>query len=122
MYDGAPTHISKTSIDLTLESPTVAPDLHWTTIPSVLSSDHYPIVITIATAIQPTSPLVRKYNFRKCNWKNYREGKYWMTEYAEPQNGKHSVEKLYKRLRKRREKWVPKYKKYKTRKYFAKAW
>ena len=67
LNDGTPIHISSTSIDLTITSPTLSPDLQWTTIPSVLSSDYYPIVITLTPANRPLTYHEERYNFRKCN-------------------------------------------------------
>ena len=50
LNNGSPTHISGTSVNITIASPNVAPDLQWTVLPSVISSGHYPIVITMTTA------------------------------------------------------------------------
>ena len=50
LNDGSPTHISGTSVDITIASPNVAPDLQWAVLPSVLSSYHHPIVITMTAA------------------------------------------------------------------------
>ena len=53
LNNGSPAHISGTSVDITIASPYVAPDLQWTVLPSVLSSDHHPIDITMTAAGAP---------------------------------------------------------------------
>ena len=119
LNDGSPTHISGTAIDITVVSPTLALDMHWSALPSVLSSDHYPIVFTITSANRETRDQPERYNFKKGNWKEYREDRYWKEVNPEPQNAEHAVEQLYKQLYEMRNKWVPKYK---QRKYYAKPW
>ena len=43
--ENIPSHVSGTSIDMTIVSPDLSPDIIWTVAPSVLSSDHFPIII-----------------------------------------------------------------------------
>ena len=59
--------VSGTSIALTITSPTLSPDLQWTAIPSLVSSDLYPIVITMTPANRPLNYQEERYNFRKGN-------------------------------------------------------
>ena len=46
MNSGLATHTSGTAIDLTVVSPLLAVDMQWEVLPSPLSSDHLPILIT----------------------------------------------------------------------------
>ena len=46
MNSGSVTHTSGTAIDLTVVSPLLAVDMQWEVLPSPLSSDHFPILIT----------------------------------------------------------------------------
>ena len=46
MNTGSGTHLSGTAIDLTLISPSLNAGTSWKTFPSILSSDHYPIIAT----------------------------------------------------------------------------
>jgi ribonuclease HI len=74
---GLPTHVSGTAIDLTLLSPTLSPGTTWTTHPSLLSSDHYPIVVTLRGRERTAGdPPVRR-NFRGADWKQYQKDTTW---------------------------------------------
>ena len=60
---GQPTHESGSAIDLTVVSPEITPGCKWDVYPSVLSSDHYPIIITIEMPSNHQPQVVRNYNY-----------------------------------------------------------
>ena len=63
-------HISGTAIDLSLASPELTPDCYWETYETTLSSDHYPITISIAKQ-QPRGQHNTSFNFKKAKWEIY---------------------------------------------------
>ena len=79
MNNGAPTHPNPTidtAIDLSLCSPPISENFEWNTLPSVLDSDHFPIIIStpIDTAVPPS---IRK--LRKADWNLYVSSSVWDT-------------------------------------------
>ena len=77
LNNGSPTHISGTSVDFTIASSNVAPDLQCTVLPSVLSSDPHPIVLTRTTADTSKNQSDERCHFKKCNWNRYRKDSQW---------------------------------------------
>ena len=76
LNDGTPTHESGSAIDLTICSPALTPLLEWTVLPSVLSSDHHPILTSITSNNNyPDTP--ERYNYKKANWDNYSADAAW---------------------------------------------
>ena len=70
-----PTHVSGSAIDLTVTSPEIASDCIWEVYPSVLSSDHHPIIVTIETPVihQPTPE--NSYSYKKVDWNHTKQMK-----------------------------------------------
>ena len=60
LNNGSPTYESGTAIDLSIASSTLAPDLQWSTIPTVLCSDHHPIMINIQSQEMHHEPIATK--------------------------------------------------------------
>ena len=73
LNNGAVTHISGTAIDLTIVSPELEADMQWTAIPTVLSSDHFPVLVSISTSRREFKHGHDIINYRRGNWKRYRE-------------------------------------------------
>ena len=71
-----PTHISGSSIDLSLSSSEIGCDIDWNVLPTVLSSDHYPILINISGA-NPLFEITRRYNYKAAKWKQYYVDPIW---------------------------------------------
>ena len=117
LSNGSPTHISGTSVYITIAAPNVAPDMQWTVLPLVLSSDHYPIVIIMTTAGTSENQSEERHNIKKCNWIRYREDSQWKKERLEYQNADEAVKDLFEELEYMTDKDVPKYR---QRRYYAK--
>lgn len=77
LNDGRSTHISGSSIDLSLVSPDLVVDAEWQVLPSVLSSDHHPILITFLDHARPALGAARTYSYRAANWDRYAEDAVW---------------------------------------------
>ena len=69
-----PTHISGTIVDLILVSPERTPNIQWQVMDSALSSDHFPIFISIITGKEEEAK-VR--NYRKVRWDQYKKNEAW---------------------------------------------
>ena len=96
---GHPTHIAGTAIDLTVVSPDIAANCSWEVYPTVLSSDHYPIILSCEVPV--TRPPVQQntYNFKKADWKSYaRDGKWNMLAGNPVGTCKEMMEHLYNTL------------------------
>ena len=66
-----PTHISGSSIDLTICSPELTDILDWNVLPSVLSSDHLPIIIKMTSANADIGNIPPRFNYKAANWDLY---------------------------------------------------
>lgn len=123
--DGSATHISGTSIDLTLVSPEITPNIEFTTSASVLSSDHYPVMLTVAlqqTTNQRSEEVEHeKWNFKKGDWKGYKADPSWemIHEKELPSDPTEAIEELYQQFQEMANKYIPKQK---TRRFYAKPW
>lgn len=119
--DGSTTHISGTAIDLTLVSPEITPDVDFGCLSSVLSSDHYPVKLTVTVHRRANQDESEALNFRKGDWKGYADDPAWHGIQDEdiPENPIAAVEELYSHLSEMAGKWIPKYKK---RRFHAKPW
>ena len=67
-----PTHISGSSVDLSLCSAELGSDVEWHVLPSVLSSDHYPILLTLTRPPTVEERPPARYNYKKANWNEYK--------------------------------------------------
>ena len=76
MNTGSSTHLSGTAIDLTLISPSLNAGTSWRTFPSVLSSDHYPIIVT-SVGRANNREVSEIYNYKKGSWKEYSGDAIW---------------------------------------------
>ena len=77
MNSGAPTHPNSstdTSIDLSLSSPAISQDFEWNTLPSVLDSDHFPIILSTHTREPEPEP---NRLIKKANWYQYAQSSAW---------------------------------------------
>ena len=123
MNENIPTHVSGTSIDMTIVSPDLSPDIAWTVAPSpsVLSSDHFPIVILFMIIPHPAVKLSEEgWNNKKGKWEEYGRHKVWSHLNDELPDDSHSIlEGLYPRFRSAEENCIPKYKR---RRFYAKHW
>ena len=74
---GTPTHpgrINDSIIDLTITTPDIASRFEWSTGPSLLSSDHFPIFISTYLPSPHPSPIRLT---KKANWGIYKDSKIW---------------------------------------------
>lgn len=55
------------AIDLSIASPSIAPDLEWDTLPSYNGSDHWPILLKLFS-ITPKSVPINKWRLKNPNW------------------------------------------------------
>ena len=76
MNTGSSTHLSVTAIDLTLISPSLNAGTSFRTFPSVLSSNHYPIIVT-SVARANNREVSEIYNYKKGSWKQYSGDAIW---------------------------------------------
>ena len=94
LNNGAATHISGTAVDLTIISPELEAAMQWIALPTVLSSNQYPILMTIfskGTGFDHAYDIV---NFKKGNWKKYREDGHLRNLGALPENAEQMETKL----------------------------
>lgn len=119
--DGSGTHISGSAIDLTLVTPDLIPDINFNTMPSVLSSDHHPIILTLTLQQGDGHQIIEGWNFRKGNWKGFHEDAVWNQIHEEtfPQDTRAAIEQLYLCYKQTADKYIPKYK---ARRHFPKPW
>ena len=68
LNDGTQTHISGTAVDLTVVSPELSPGMRGMAIPTVLNSDHFPLLMTIKAANSDFDHNYEILNFKKCKW------------------------------------------------------
>ena len=76
LNSGAPSHTSDTAIELTITSPEVTPDCECQVYESVVNSDHFPIILTIAKSSNEIEP-GSNFNYKKANWQEYSREKVW---------------------------------------------
>ena len=107
---GSSTHLSGTAIDLAMVSPSLNAGTSCKTFSSVLSSDHYPIIVTYV-CLANSREILEKYNYKKGSWKEYSGDAIWKDQQRE---GKQSPDQLvsdfYRRLQSAADTWIPKYK------------
>ena len=75
--ENIPTHVPGTSIDMTIVSPDLSPDITWAVAPSVLSSDHFPIIIWFNIPHPAVKLSEEGWNYRKGKWEEYGHNKVW---------------------------------------------
>ena len=89
--ENIPTHVSGTSIDMTIVSPDLSPDITWTVAPSVLSSDHFSIII-LFNIVHPAVKLSEEgWNYRNGKWEEYGRDKVWSHLNDELPDDSHSI-------------------------------
>ena len=120
LNNGASTHISGTAIDVTITSPEVTPDCDWQVYESVLNSDHFAIILTIAKPPSQTEP-GGNFNYKKANWQEYSLDKVWKELPGEEQGITVDtlVEDFYNRLDTAAENHIPRYI---LRRHYPKYW
>ena len=120
LNNGAPTHISGTASDLTITFPKVTPHCGWQEYESVLNSDHFPIIPTIAIPPSQTEP-GNNFNYKKANWQEYSLDKVWKKLPGEEQRITVDtlVENFYTRLYTAAENHIPRYI---LRRHYPKPW
>ena len=115
--EGQPTHESGTAIDLTIVSPELTPDLQWQAIQNPLSSDHFPIIITITTD-SFEEPEV--WNFKKARWKDFkRDGAWQEFQGIDLDNPSLAIKEVYRRFEEMAERHIPKNR---CRRFYPKIW
>lgn len=109
LNDGRSTHESGSCIDLSICDPSLTPFMEWNVLPSVLSSDHNPILSTIITrnADQPTAK--SRYNIKKAKWFEYSIDDVWSETLPgiEESSCRSLVDDLYNRIYAATERNVP---------------
>lgn len=78
LNDGSPTLlprplIRKSAIDLTLCSPTFAPNLNWSVINNTMGSIHFPILVTLNSSVNQQYTVFpnTKWNIKNADWSKY---------------------------------------------------
>ena len=115
------THISGTAIDLSMASPEITPDCYWQVYGSVLNSDHFLIILTIAKPPNQAPVQPGRFNFKKVSWQQYTRHEAWQDFPRKEQNTPVEilVDDLYERFYTAAEHSVPKYI---PRRYYPKPW
>ena len=67
LNDGTATHISGTDIVLTITLPELTPDCYWQVYGSVINSDHFPIILTIAKPLHQIPVQTERSNYKKAS-------------------------------------------------------
>ena len=110
MNTGSSTHLSGTAINLTVISPSLNAGTSWRTFPSVLSSDHYPIIVT-SVGRANNREILGIYNYKKGSWKEYSGDSIWKDIQREgKQSPDQLVSEFYRKLQSAADTWIPKYK------------
>ena len=106
----APSHISGTAIDLTILSPEVTLDCDWQVYESVLNSDHFTIIFTIAKSPSDTEP-GSNLNYKKANWQESSRDKVWkeLSEEKQAITVDTLVDEFYNRLYTAAQNHIPRY-------------
>ena len=118
--DGQPTHTSGTAIDLTIVSPQLNPDITWNVHDSPLSSDHYPIIITIEMQGHIEAHHQEIFNHWKGRYDHLQQDPMWANlpnlDHDDPEK---AVQDMYDLFEELAEKHIPKYIK---RRFYPKPW
>ena len=111
LNDGSPTHESGTAIDLSIATSALTPDLNWTTIPTVLCSDHHPIIIDIQSQRMQQEFIPDKLNYKKTDWDNYNQDPSWLNLQNENEftSSEDMIDYLYTLFNNASDKHIPKY-------------
>jgi len=112
------THSSGTAIDLTIVSPELTDDTSWRTLPSLLSSDHFPILISISKP-EPAIASSDHYNYKRGNWMEYTSDPIWESLPDVSDDPKTAIDDMYSLFEELRGKWIPKYK---SGRFYPKPW
>ena len=115
---GQPTHVSGSAIDLTVTSLEIASACMWEVYPSVLSSDHHPIIVTIERPVIHQLTPESSYSYKKAD--SYKADEVWnsIPDYRMLRD-EEMLSDFYDRLYAAADNNIPKYK---PRKYFPKPW
>ena len=121
LNDGSATHVSGTSIDVSLMSPEVSADFTWEALTTVLSSDHYPIVLSYHCREQPIDYPTAQYNYKRGKWSDYEKDVVWRdlpvdVDHLSPDD---LTSDLYDRFYSAADRHVPKFT---QRRFFPKPW
>ena len=98
LNNGAPTHpnpINDTAIDLSLCSPTILEEFDWNTIPSVLDSDHYPILLSTEINEPDPSPIRQ---IKKADWTTFTNSTAWNNFPQDNLSNEDLLQDLYNRI------------------------
>ena len=82
---GAPTHSSGSAIDLSITSLNISANCSWEVYPSVLNSDHHPIIVTYEAPAVEQMVQPNNYNFKKANWEAYEKDENWNNMLQNPE-------------------------------------
>lgn len=111
LNDGSSTHDSGSAIDLSIASSDLSAEVEWVVLPSVLSSDHFPLRIDIlGRAILPQVDSQR-YNYKKADWDSFGMDLVWTSlpatdVFETPQD---MVQDLYSRFYTAADRTIPLY-------------
>ena len=110
LNDGSATHESGTAIDLSLASNSLVADIQWTTLPSVYSSDHHPILLNINGNQRQHHPSNR-FNYRKADWNMYTDDELWnnLVDVDHFQDSESLIQYFYRTIIAIADKHIPKY-------------
>ena len=98
LNNGSPTHpnpTNDTAIDLSLCHPRISENFEWNTIPSLLDSDHYPIIIATDN-LEPEPEPFRQ--IKKANWTIYTNSTAWNNIPQQDLSNENLLEDLYNRI------------------------
>ena len=117
LNDGRPTHMTGTAVDLTIVSPELTPELNWRVTDNPLSSDHYPIIVTVVVERRVE---LEALNFKKANWEKIGKDEMWSKlDVIKYENARVASEEVYKVLDEIITRHVPKQR---NRRYYPKTW
>ena len=121
LNDGTATHISGTAIDLTITSPELTKDCYWHVYGSVLISDHFPIILTIAKPLYQIPVQTERFNYKKASWQQFSQHETWKELQGEKREAPVNVlvEDMYERLYAAAEDSISRYI---TRRHYPKPW
>ena len=117
---GAPTHSSGSAIDLSLASARAAANCSWEVYPSVLSSDHYPIIVTYEAPATGAIVQQNNYNFKKAQWEAYTEDEKWKSMENQPKGTcEEMIVTMYNKLHNVAAEHIPAFQR---RRFYPKTW